>query len=215
MTSAKNESALPIVLLCLAAGYIDATGYLQQQVFAANMTGNTVLAGISLAEREWVTALERASTLLAFFGGAAIGGVLMSLRGRAGRFVLWIEAALLAVACALDPSQPTWLLLTVTAMGMQATVLVSYRHTSVSTVVLTNTMAKLAQSLAGRVVPHSAARPEEARPESGPLAMTWVLYFVGAAIGALIDPYLKLSLIPGAALVIVAAAVEWHRASRR
>lgn len=214
MHPGKTDSALPVVLLCLAAGYVDATGYLHQQVFAANMTGNTVLAGISLAQREWVTALERASTLLAFFGGATLSGMLMTFKGVASRLSLPAEAALLAVACALDPNQPAWLWLTATAMGIQATVMVSYRRTAVSTVVLTGTMARLAQALVSRLLGSTQPERSSAEPAAGPLALTWILYFVGAAIGALAGPVVAPSLLPGVALVLIAAGVQWLRGSR-
>ena len=61
--------------LCAAAGMADAIGYVNSDVFAANMTGNTVLVGLSLAEGQWQLALERASTVLAFMGGAIIVGL--------------------------------------------------------------------------------------------------------------------------------------------
>lgn len=209
MTSRPRDGVLPIVLLCLAAGYVDATGYLQQQVFAANMTGNTVLAAISLAEREWITALEQASTLLAFFGGAALGGILTKLPGRAGRMTLWAEAALLAVACVLDPTQPAWLWLTAIAMGIQATVMVSFHRTSVSTVVLTSTMARLAQALVGLLL--RSPPSESAAPGPAPLMMTWVMYFAGAAAGALAAPLVEPSLAPSVALIVLAAVAQQRR----
>ena len=40
-------------LLCIAGGIADAIGYVQSGVFAANMTGNTVLTGISLANGDF------------------------------------------------------------------------------------------------------------------------------------------------------------------
>ena len=40
-------------LLCAAAGFADAVGYVNSGVFAANMTGNTVLAGLALAGGHW------------------------------------------------------------------------------------------------------------------------------------------------------------------
>ena len=113
-----------LLLLCLAAGYVDVIGYLHQKVFAANMTGNTVLAVMSLAVRDWAGAIERASTLLAFFAGATTSALLMRRRrGQSGRMSLWLEVALLATACALDPKGPEWLGLVTAAMGIQATVL--------------------------------------------------------------------------------------------
>ena len=41
-------------------------------VFAANMTGNTVLAGIALARFDWSDATRHLATLIAFFAGALL-----------------------------------------------------------------------------------------------------------------------------------------------
>src|SRR4051794_37277915 len=84
-------------LLCVAGGIADAIGYVQSGVFAANMTGNTVLTGISLANADFGTALERALTFVTFFGGAMVGR--LSLRfARSAWLPLLIEALVLAVS---------------------------------------------------------------------------------------------------------------------
>ena len=201
---APGLDSLPmLLLLCLAAGHVDATGYLQQRVFAANMTGNTVLAAMSLAHGDWAGALERASTLLAFFAGAGASALLA--RGRHGRVAarlsLWIEVALLALACALDPRRPEWLWLITMAMGIQASVLVRHRQTVVSTVVVTNTIARIAQLLGS---PAGAAAMGR-HPEAGLLGLSWAAYAVGALLGALAAPLGVAALAPGAGLVLIAA----------
>ena len=64
-------------LLCGIAGYVDALGYLKLgSVFAANMTGNTVLLAIVLAQGEWARAAVYGLTLAAFFAGALSASVL-------------------------------------------------------------------------------------------------------------------------------------------
>ena len=202
--AAAGQDSLPmLLLLCLAAGYVDVIGYLQQKVFAANMTGNTVLAVMSLAVRDWAGAIERASTLLAFFAGATVSALLMRWRrGQSGRLSLWLEVALLATACALDPKGPEWLGLVTAAMGIQATVLVRHRQTPVSTVVVTNTIARLAPLMVGGIAGASAQQ----RSEAGLLAASWAAYAAGALAGALSTPPLGLwVLVPGAAMVLVAA----------
>ena len=54
-----NKDVAAAVLLCAAAGMADAVGYVHGGIFAANMTGNTVLAGLAVAQGEWLKALER------------------------------------------------------------------------------------------------------------------------------------------------------------
>lgn len=207
MTASVRDSALPVVLLCLAAGYVDATGYLHHEVFAANMTGNTVLAAISLAGGDWAGAWARASTLLAFFGGAALGGLLGRFGGLGARLPLWVEAALLGAACLAGAQHPAWLWLTLVAMGLQATVMVDYHRTAVSTVVLTSSMARLAQTLSAMLLPGPPA-PGQARATPGPLALTWAYYFAGAAAAALAPALPVPALLPGAVLVALTATVH-------
>ena len=200
---APGQDSLPmLLLLCLAAGHVDATGYLQHKVFAANMTGNTVLASMSLAVGDWAGAIERASTLLAFFAGAAASALLMRWRrGRTGRLSLWLEVALLATACALDPRRPEWLWLVTAAMGIQATVLVRHRQTAVSTVVVTNTIARLASLMVGGL-PGAAT---ERRAEAGLLGLSWAAYAAGAIAGSLAGALGNWALAPGAGMVLIAA----------
>lgn len=75
----KRWQILCCMLLCLACGIVDAVGYLLHGIFAANMTGNTVLLGISLAQMQWAGALGRAFPLLIFFVGAMLARLLLVL----------------------------------------------------------------------------------------------------------------------------------------
>ncbi|MBS0340837.1 MAG: DUF1275 domain-containing protein [Proteobacteria bacterium] len=199
--AAGHDSLPMLLLLCLAAGHVDVTGYVQQKVFAANMTGNTVLAVMSLAARDWAGAIERGATLLAFFAGAAASALLMRWRrGQSGRLSLWVEVALLATACVLDPTRPAWLGLVTAAMGVQATVLVRHGQTSVSTVVVTNTIARLAPLMVAGLGGAAAQR----RSEAGLLGLSWAAYAAGALAGALPAPLGHWALVPGAAMVLAA-----------
>ena len=65
----------------MAAGVVDAVGYLQAGIFVANMTGNTVLVGIAISEGHWTAASDRATALLVFFLGAGAGYVLRRQAG--------------------------------------------------------------------------------------------------------------------------------------
>lgn len=206
-----DDSTLAIILLCLAAGYADAIGYLHHQVFAANMTGNTVLASMSLAQQQWDIAWERVAPLLAFFGGAALSSLCDRLDGKLAHLPLLAEALLLAVASTLDPDRIVWLWLTAVAMGMQGTMMVRYRHATLSTVVITSTIARLGQSVVGLTVPSSAAKPAEARPAPGMLALTWLLYCIGAVVATLLSPRMPYALSLSAILIFVAALVQRRR----
>jgi uncharacterized membrane protein YoaK (UPF0700 family) len=61
----------------------DAVGYIAMGgVFAANMTGNTVLAGLALGEGQFETAARRMAPLLTFFPGAMPARLLLRLMHR-------------------------------------------------------------------------------------------------------------------------------------
>ena len=57
-----DADRISVVLMAAACGIADAVGFVHTGVFAANMTGNTVLAGLSLANQEWATALGQVVT---------------------------------------------------------------------------------------------------------------------------------------------------------
>ena len=64
---------LQAIILTLVAGIADAVGYITMgSVFAANMTGNTVLAGIALAQGHWADAWRHLAPVAVFFVGAML-----------------------------------------------------------------------------------------------------------------------------------------------
>ena len=79
--AASHREVACCALLCLACGVVDAAGYLAHGIFAANMTGNTVLLGLAAAGHQWPLALERLLPLATFFGGAVSGRSLLNLAG--------------------------------------------------------------------------------------------------------------------------------------
>ena len=78
MTEATSKSARTrdslLLALSFAAGYVDALSYLGlSRVFTANMTGNTVLLAIGLAQLDADAAVRSSVALAGFLGGAAAG----------------------------------------------------------------------------------------------------------------------------------------------
>lgn len=86
------------MLLCLACGIVDAVGNLRHGIFAANMTGDTVLLG----------------------------------------------AALIVVALSAMPDSKVFPSLITFAMGAQSTAITQFAGVTLSTVVITSTMARIA-----------------------------------------------------------------------
>jgi len=183
-------------LLCLAAGYVDAYGYVELgHVFAANMTGNTVLLGVALMERDWARGLSYALTLGAFFLGALGTNALKRVLDRAYPPLL-LAAVLLVIAGRLDLGPDLVLLLLAIAMGLQGAALNRFGTTPLQTVVITSTLLNLAD---GCVHP-------EARPRMPLLGAAWLAYGVGAATSVLLSAHLGIPLVPPAAMLVLVAA---------
>lgn len=108
MQQSKNKNAIHEsfsvgTLLALAGGFLDAYTYLSRGgVFANAQTGNMVLLGIRLAERNWGGAVRYLIPIIAFAAGVLLAEWIQSaLKSRASvrwrQAVLLLEIALLAV----------------------------------------------------------------------------------------------------------------------
>jgi uncharacterized membrane protein YoaK (UPF0700 family) len=197
-------------LLCGIAGYVDGWGYTQVgRVFAANMTGNTVLFGIALAEADWRRALTYATTLLAFF----LAGIIASLVRRALRrsdVILYGAAAFLLLALLPREAPELVLALLAVAMGFQGAAVARFGRVAISTVVVTNTMLRLAEGLVSRIWNPGAARAEER--EAVPMgAIAWATYGVGGAATIAGAAYLTRWALVLPALLLVAVAASLPR----
>jgi uncharacterized membrane protein YoaK (UPF0700 family) len=159
-----NKPRLQAGLLTIVAGLADAVGYVAMGgVFAANMTGNTVLAGLSLGEGQLDLAAKRLAPLVTFFLGAMLARLLLRLFHRPA-VPLLLEAALLAVVGLLLPfGREPALMLVALAMGLQASAITHFGGTAVSTVVVTSTLARIAEAALDRMWPTGRALPRSPR----------------------------------------------------
>jgi len=192
-------------LLTVIAGMADAVGYVAMGgVFAANMTGNTVLAGIALGTGDVELAAKRMAPLGTFFVGAMLARLLLRLVRRPA-VPLLLEATVLAVTGFLPIGHESALLLVALAMGLQASALTHFAGTAVSTVVVTSTLARIAEAALDRCWP---ARQPAPSVVMGPrlLALTWMGYLVGAVAGVLLIPVLPWPLLVPAALLVTVVA---------
>jgi uncharacterized membrane protein YoaK (UPF0700 family) len=203
-------------LLCGIAGYADVFGYVTLGgVFAANMTGNTVLLTIALVGGEWYGAVPYSITLTSFFGGAIFASVLSRVTRRpfAGFF---LEAALLAAICMAPMSGPIALALLSAGMGVQAVTITRFGRTSLQTVVVTGTIAKLADDLIDRAWPPTRAGGDAA--ETAPVEIftfAWIGYGVGAAAGVAAVTHIPVPLVVPALLLLIFvvrdAVADWRQ----
>jgi uncharacterized membrane protein YoaK (UPF0700 family) len=190
-------------ILTIVAGIADAVGYITMGgVFAANMTGNTVLAGIAAARQDLVGTWDHLSPLVAFFAGAMLARALLRVLKSATAGIL-LEAALIAVVGFLGVGMETAAMIVAFAMGLQASSITSFAGSAVSTVVVTSTLARTADAAVDRLWPGATAKSTPAG-NTRLLLLTWIGYLVGALIGGLLVHAVPQPLLVAAALLLVA-----------
>lgn len=186
----------------MVAGIADAIGYITMNgVFAANMTGNTVLAGIELAKGNHLGAWNHLTPLVAFFPGAMLARVMLRLLRTPIAGIL-LEATIIAVVGFLPIGEENAVMIVAFAMGLQASTITSFAGNAVSTVVVTSTLARTADAAVDRLWPGAAAPPPSA-VNTWLLALTWTGYLVGAVVGGLLLPVMAYPLLVPAALLVL------------
>lgn len=197
------RDAARALVLTLVAGIADAVGYLTMgSVFAANMTGNTVLAGIGAAQGRWPDAWHHLAPLVAFFAGALLSRLLLRLT-RKPTIGLALEAVMLAGVGFLPIGHEPAVLIVALAMGVQASAITHFGGSAISTVVVTSTLARTADAALDRMWRSTAkpAPPAIANPRL--LALTWIGYLAGAVAGTMLLGVTTLPLLVPAAMLVL------------
>ncbi|MBN9513722.1 MAG: DUF1275 domain-containing protein [Alphaproteobacteria bacterium] len=182
-------------------GYITMGG-----VFAANMTGNTVLAGIDLAKADYVGAWHHLTPLVAFLAGAMLARVLLRLRG-SPVIGLLIEAAIIAGVGFVDIGEEPAVMVVALAMGIQASTITSFAGSAISTVVVTSTLARTADAAVDWLWPGAGVKPPSAT-NTLLMTLTWSGYLVGAVIGAMLVARVAYPLLVPAGLLLVVLLLD-------
>jgi uncharacterized membrane protein YoaK (UPF0700 family) len=185
----ESERTLAAVAVALGAvgGYVDALGFLLlYQLFAANMSGNSILLGISLGRGQWSVALHQFLPIPLFVAGVALGAALGELLARRGvrrtmAVLLALELTLLAGFLVLtrplvqsgtiavtDDLRLAWFtaLLTV-PMGIQNAAMRRVGAVAVRTTFVTGTLTSWAEATVSRAIAPTTPR---ASGEPGPAA---------------------------------------------
>jgi uncharacterized membrane protein YoaK (UPF0700 family) len=227
-------------MLSVAAGCVDAVSYLSLgHVFTANMTGNTVLLGLSLGQADWQAALRSGVALVAFIFGVAVGTVIAG--GDRERHAVWpitvtltlaVELAVLA-AFALGfylagGAAHTLILLAALAMGLQSTAVRRLGIPGVATTYITGTLTSVIEGAISRLylVIYSSAMSGERGERRSKQATTsarglvlpadvWFAYAIGAVTAGALEfrwsPGGPLPPVAVVALVVVVSAVQFRR----
>lgn len=207
-----------LLALAFAAGYVDALSYLGlSRVFTANMTGNTVLLAIALAQFDGDAIVRSSLALVGFFAGAAVGAWIVErdhsdgLWPRSVTLALTLESLLLLAfaagwylardTLATATTTAALIVLSALAMGVQSAAVGRLEITGIATTYLSGTLTNLAALLMGRT-----RRKSKPFRHGALLAAVWVVYIGGAVVAAVDLPRnLVLALALPAALIMVVA----------
>jgi uncharacterized membrane protein YoaK (UPF0700 family) len=166
-----------------------------------------VLAGIAAAEGFHELAAQRLAPLLTFFAGAMLARLLLrTLRRPAAPLLL--EAAILAGVGFLPIGREPAVLIVALAMGLQASAITHFGGTAVSTVVVTSTLARIADATLDRLWPAKGSRPLPSIATPSLLVLTWAGYLAGAAAGTFLLHLTAWPLLVPAALLLAVIALS-------
>src|SRR5262249_28092243 len=126
---------------------------------------------------------------------------------------LSLEAAILAVSTL--PKDPALAVLCIAfAMGIQATAVTRFKGAAISTIVLTSTLARLAEATLDFIARHEVFGAVSQKNPAALLAITWVAYAFGAVLAVLLLKVTSLPLLAAAAIVLVLSLSFWRTTAR-
>jgi uncharacterized membrane protein YoaK (UPF0700 family) len=188
-------------LLSAVAGFVDALGYLTLGgVFAANMTGNLVIAAIAFGQGRWSDGGGHMAVIACFFLGVIAGRVLTRLAPKS-RFALLAEGLLLA-STAAAPRDPRLFLLAL-AMGFQIVAQTRFGRVPMLTIVMTGNMERFGAGLIDRIWPPGDAQDRAAAPLL-PIAAAALAYGAGAVASVPTGGAAAALLVPAAIVLALA-----------
>jgi len=181
-------------LMCGIAGFVDAVGYVDLGgVFAANMTGNTVLLAMSFAHGNWSPMLVYVITLASFSAGVAFAYL---LEAKHLRVPLLLEALLITLVALLAPGKTVSLIMLAGAIGLQAASMTRFGTVTISTVVVTSVIVRIVE---GGV---SKRPPPDIVLTMPVLVAAWSAYAIGAALSVAASPLGDLILLVPVAVLL-------------
>jgi uncharacterized membrane protein YoaK (UPF0700 family) len=209
------DSRANILLACALsalAGYVDGIGFLHLGgLFVSFMSGNSTRMGVSLADGQWLSALEALGLIVLFVAGAAVGSLIVLGRSAQRQAGLLLTEALLLVAAALAHhlGQPALAVAAIVlAMGLENAVFQIDGGGGLGLTYVTGALVKVGQLLA-------AAMTGGSRWGWLPNLLLWAALVAGAVVGALAYSRFNLGAIWVAAFVAFALAAAIAAGAKR
>src|SRR6266478_7209041 len=210
----------------LLGGYGDAAGFVLGKTFTGHVTGNLVLAPITLVAHDWRAALAHLSAVACFLAGIPLS-VLIARLSAAWPFwqtlttflvieVILIAAAYLALASRAASAVEIFVIFLSLALGLQnggfrRTGGISV-HTTYLTGMITSLISTEGEKYASGVLPVSSRAP---KPKIELLCGIWIAFVVGAGTGAAMILHFGAVGMLGAALLLISLALREGQSGRR
>lgn len=216
-----------ILLFTWAAGCVDAIVYIVAHVFTANMTGNAVLLGISVAREMSMATVHSLVALVTFTAGVVLGSILVGeqthgIPWKGVRIATVTETVVLALFAIVfflplphtgEISLELMICLSGFAMGMQSAAVKRLNLPGIATTYITGTMTSLISGLIHHwgTEEEDGDEEEDSEVEKSLALQAWVfvLYTLAAVASALIYRHWPsgVALLPLVAIIAVTISV--------
>ena len=163
--------------LALVAGFVDAYGYMRWHLFGANMTGNTVIFGISLYG-DPRSALFPLALIGAFVFGSALGRLFVT---RSSPAIGLASEAVLLLFAAFGDGHLTLCVISL-AMGIQNQSIATFSGVHANTSFITGNYTKIGQAVMDSI---TGQNRNDARRQLSVLTPLVSTYALGALFAAL------------------------------
>lgn len=228
MQAGQGDTAVGTSLgLAFIGGYADASSFLTAGTFTGHLTGNCVLAAVSLSTQEWYVALDRLLAIVAFLAGILSSLTLsrllpVCLRRYSLPVTMLIELVLVGAAFLFlwnHANKELFILCMCLALGIQNDALRNTNRVSVHSTYMTGMVTTLMQKAFGYLLSDLTVASESARDAAGTaihvIAPMWISFIVGALGGAIVVASLHaLGLLGIVVLLSALICVEINATSR-
>ncbi len=184
--------------LAFIGGYADASSYLLARAFTGHITGNSVLAAVSAASKEWYLTLDRLLAVIVFLAGILLSLILnrfvpVRLRQYSLTIAMLIEVLLFLSASLLFSDRAAtevFIVCMCLALGIQNGALHKTNGISVHSTYMTGMVTTLMQKGFDHYSSKRSSKEDSskdlARLSIQVLAPMWISFIFGALIGAVI-----------------------------
>jgi len=184
--------------LAFIGGYADASSFLTAGTFTGHLTGNCVLAAVSIATQEWYLASDRLLAVLAFLCGI-LSSLTMSrllpvyVRGYSLLLAMLVELVLVGIAFLFiwNHVNNEWFIICMClALGIQNDALRKTNQVSVHSTYMTGMATTLMQKGFSYFLTEAGVESKPATDSASAaihvLAPMWISFIAGAVTGAIV-----------------------------